>query len=206
MFLSRIVVDWHWAKEPYQLHRALWQLFPERPKTKRDFLFRIEGQSGPDGLQLLLQSALAPQSVKVARVVMSKPLQMMLSEGLRLHFRLRANPVKSIKDAGGRLNVNGRIKNCRVPLTGKKDLQQWLVRKLGMSALLQECGSTIEPVLLFQKKGITGKIQPVMYEGTLVICAVDEFISLIYNGIGPAKSMGCGLLSLARAGEQKKAA
>lgn len=199
MFLSKVVVDWKWAKDPYQLHRALWQLFPDRPQNQRDFLFRVEAGDASRGLNVLLQSTHSPQQAKVATVLASKSIEPILLQGLGYYFRLRANPVKSIRDGKGRLNARGEVKTCRVPLLGEDECLRWLERKLAPAAQLQSARMVREPVLLFHKKGMNGKIQTVCFEGTLVVNDADEFASLIHSGIGPAKSMGCGMLSLARA-------
>jgi len=199
MFLSKVIVDWRWAKDPYQLHRALWQLFPDRPQDQRDFLFRVEEGSVSGGLSVLLQSIHPPQSAKVATVSVSKEINLSLSAGMRCYFRLRANPIKSIKDEQGRLNRKGKIKTCRVPLLSEEECMQWLARKMAVSAQLQSSRMVKEPALLFHKKGMHGKIQTVCFEGMLVVNHAEELASLVRAGIGPAKSMGCGLLSLARA-------
>lgn len=198
MYLSKVVVGWRWAKDPYQLHRALWQLFPDRPQDQRDFLFRVEGSEASQGMNVLLQSTYSPQQAKVAQVLATKVLKPVLLQGLTYHFRLRANPVKTIKDEQGRLNARGEIKTCRVPLLGEEECMKWLARKLVPAAQLQSARMVKEPVLLFQKKGVDGKIQTVCFEGVLVVNDAEALASLIHSGIGPAKSMGCGLLSLAR--------
>ncbi|EHO1257424.1 type I-E CRISPR-associated protein Cas6/Cse3/CasE, partial [Escherichia coli] len=49
----------------------------------------------------------------------------------------------------------------------------------------------------FSGDGKSGKIQTVCFEGVLTINDAPALIDLVQQGIGPAKSMGCGLLSLA---------
>lgn len=198
MFLSKVVVDWRWAKDPYQLHRALWQLFPDRPQDQRDFLFRVEGGEAGRGLNLLLQSVCSPVQAKNVTVLATKSFSPVMPQG-RYHFRLRANPIKSIKDAQGRVNARGEIKTCRVPLPGEEECMRWLARKLDPAAQLESARVSKEPVLLFDKKGTSGKIQTVCFDGVLTISDAEAFATLVHSGIGPAKSMGCGLLSLSRA-------
>lgn len=199
MFLSKIAVDWHWAKDPYQLHRALWQLFPERPQEQRDFLFRTEEGNAQNGMLVLLQSEQSPQQSHVAVVLASKAINFSMPTGTDLFFRLRANPVKTIKDSKGRINHRGEIKSCRVPLLAEEECLNWLARKLDPVAQLRSARITKEPALLFDKKGMRGKIQPLCFEGMLTVKQTHGFLELLSKGIGPGKSMGCGLLSLARA-------
>ena len=116
MFLSKVWIEGYWAKDAYQLHRALWQLFPNRPADQRDFLFRVEDKQPGRGASVLLQSTQAPGEAAVAQVIASKIYQPAVAVGARLRFKLRANPVKTIKDERQRTNAKGEIKHCRVPL------------------------------------------------------------------------------------------
>jgi len=49
------------------------------------------------------------------------------------------------------------------------------------------------------KENRSGKIQPVVFDGVLTVDDADVFLALIRKGIGPAKSFGCGMMSLAPA-------
>lgn len=49
----------------------------------------------------------------------------------------------------------------------------------------------------FKKRGI--KISTIDFNGVLEVTDPPLFIQALYNGIGPAKAFGCGLLSVARA-------
>jgi CRISPR system Cascade subunit CasE len=199
MYLSKIWINWHWAKDSYQLHRAIWQLFPGRPQHQRDFLFRVEELQPGRGAAVLLQSQQAPESTEVANVLASKEYSLPLLEGARLRFRLRGNPIKSIKDERQRRNAKGNIKSCRVPLLHEPEQLQWLVRKLQAGAQLEAARVVDEQPLYFRKSGMSGKIKPVCFEGILVVSNAEQFKTLIEQGVGPAKAMGCGMLSIAPA-------
>ncbi|EKM0371881.1 type I-E CRISPR-associated protein Cas6/Cse3/CasE [Cronobacter turicensis] len=197
MYLNKVMVNWRWARDPYQLHRALWQLFPDAPQAKREFLFREEQQQPGTGTLLLLQSALVPVDAPVARIIASKPFNPVLKAQQSLRFRLRANVVKTIKDAHGRQNNAGNPKRCRVPLIKEEEQLQWLQRKLSETALINDVRIMSEKPLFFQKSGMDGKIQPVCFEGVLTITDCQRFMQLLQTGIGPAKALGCGLLTIA---------
>lgn len=199
MYLSKVWINWHWAKDPYQLHRAIWQLFPGRPDDQRDFLFRVEDVQPGRGAAVLLQSQQAPESADVANVLASKDYSLPLVQGVRLRFRLRGNPIKSIKDNRQRLNAKGEIKSCRVPLIHEEEQLQWLARKLEVAAQLETARVVEEQPLYFRKSDTGGKIKPVCFEGILVVKDTEQFKGLIEQGIGPAKAMGCGMLSIAPA-------
>lgn len=196
MFLSKVWIDWRWARDPYQQHRALWQLFPQRPDSRRDFLFRVEERQPGRGAGILLQSALRPEDARVARVLATRVMPERLPEAARLRFCLRANPVKTIRDTQ-RPDRRGEPKRLRVPLIREEDQLAWLGRKLGGVAELETAYTITEPPLYFRKENISGKIQPVRFEGVLTVTDANGLLGLLARGIGPAKAMGCGLLSLA---------
>ena len=170
MYLSKVIIARAWSRDLYQLHQGLWHLFPNRPDAARDFLFHVEKRNTPEGCHVLLQSAQMPVSTAVATVIKTKQVEFQLQVGVPLYFRLRANPIKTILDNQKRLDSKGNIKRCRVPL--------------------------IKPQY-FSGDGKSGKIQTVCFEGVITINDAPALIDLVQQGIGPAKSMGCGLLSLA---------
>lgn len=199
MFLSKVWIEGYWAKDAYQLHRALWQLFPNRPEDQRDFLFRVEDRQPGRGASVLMQSIQAPAGAAVAQVIATKIYQPTLAVGDRLRFKLTANPIKTIKDERQRVNAKGEIKRCRVPLIAEDAQLHWLVRKLAGAAELETAMVIPDPAVYFQKSAISGKIQPVTFEGLIRVKHSAELSQLLSHGIGPGKAMGCGLLSVARA-------
>lgn len=196
MYLSKVWVDWNWARDPYQLHRALWQLFPDRPEAHRSFLFRVEQRHPGQGADILLQSEEPPETSEVALLQASKPLELGSLDGARLRFCLRANPIKTIRDPK-RKERNGDMKRVRVPLIYEDQQLAWLARKLDGAARLNSAAAITEIPLYFRKNGVSGKIQPVRFEGVMEVVDTQILKYLLRTGIGPAKAMGCGLLSLA---------
>lgn len=201
MYLSKVMINGATCRNPYEIHRVLWKLFPEDAKADRDFLFRIE-RAGQQTVEVLVQSHREPakQTVRDLCLLGSKPYPLNLQNGQRFRFLLLANPVKTIKDETGRLNSDGDIKKCRVPLVRDEELQMWLVRKLTGAAVVKTVEIEKRPALNFRKASEwrVGKVQPVNYKGVLSVEDPNMLISLICTGIGPAKGFGCGLLSLAR--------
>ncbi len=198
MFLSKIWIGWHWAKDPYQMHRALWQLFPDRPTDNRDFLFRVEDLQRGKGALVLMSSEMEPQTAPVAEVIATKAMPQYLVVNSRLRFRIRANPIKTIKDAI-RLDKHGGPKSIRVPLIHEEEQLQWLIRKFAGVAEIETARVIQEPALFFSKENMDGKIQPACFEGVLKVVDNIALYEMLRQGIGPAKAMGCGLLSLAAA-------
>ena len=204
MYLSKIHIPWQQAKNPYQFHQALWLLFPGQDEADRDFLFRVEQQTGV-GVQVLLQSASQPIAGEQTPIILGlRDYEVKIQQGQRLRFRLRANPIKTIKDSSkGTFEKKGQTytKTVRVPLLLEEQQLAWLERKLQSFAQLETLIVQPEPILYFRKpkEGRTGKIQTVIFDGILTVTDTESFDRQLKQGIGPAKAFGCGLLSVAGA-------
>lgn len=200
MYLSKILVSWHKARNPYDIHRALWQLFPDHPDDCREFLFRVEKKERGFGVELLLQSVEVPVSNnQTIRITASREYRLSITNGQRLRFRLRANPIKTINDEMGRINRKGMVKKCRVPLIREEEQNTWLKRKLSEACSIETLSVQREEPIYFRKKKDQrgGKIQTVMFDGIIRIKDQESFLDRLKDGIGPAKAFGCGLLSIA---------
>ncbi len=197
MYLSKVHLDWKDARNPYDWHRALWRLFPDQAEEKRGFLFRVEEQRAGRGALMLLQSATAPSLHHAAEIrVVAEPKRLDLSDlpvGTLLHFRLRANVVKTIRDS---INPERPV---RVPLIKEEQQLEWLQRKLTLAATVEAAATKPNPPLFFSRKGQGGKLVTTTFDGKLRVLDPQRFRFLMESGVGAAKSFGCGLVSIARA-------
>ncbi len=112
MYLSKIILPWHKAKNPYEIHQELWRMFPDRGDKKRDFPFRVEKQEKNHGTIILMQSDNQSSTDNNEYLKNYRKYEITLSKGQSLCFRLRANLIKTINDESGRLN---RKKNQEMP-------------------------------------------------------------------------------------------
>lgn len=200
MILSQIVLPWGTVRDPYQWHKALWSLFPDHPDARREFLFRVEHSVPGQPARVLLLAPWQPQGNHTAAVLATRDFQPSFVAGQHLRFRLVANPVRCIRDEGGRVDKEGRPKACRVPIVQESAQLDWLSRKLDGAATLESAIVAGQAPLHFRKKGSgAGKLVPVRYDGVLSVQSANRLIDFLRSGIGPAKAFGCGLLSLARA-------
>ncbi|MCF6278581.1 MAG: type I-E CRISPR-associated protein Cas6/Cse3/CasE, partial [Anaerolineales bacterium] len=115
-----------------------------------------------------------------------------LRAGQRLAFRLRANPIKRIKET-----------RKRVGLYKEEELLDWLKRKLGYEDSAQILSARVgnksdQYGKLFKEKDKRKrmKFHAVLFEGVLKITDQVEFQKMLEAGIGPGKGLGFGLLSL----------
>jgi len=195
MFLSKCVLNTSRQINAYQLHREIWKLFPGRTDDKRDYLFRVEnlGQKAPQ--QILLQSLTRPVTDKGELLIVSqsKKVALRIRTGQMLRFMVRANPTKRIKEE----NKTGNQGRVRVPIIDEDEMSVWFQRQLRDAAVIHELMINGQNTIYFRKGSDTGKIVAITYLGLLEVKDEKKLLNNIEKGIGPAKSFGCGMLSIA---------
>jgi len=206
MYLSKILINSSACRNPYEIHRMLWRLFPEEADARREFLFRI-GHSDRNRVDVLMQSENKPErSSAEVRVLAWKDFSLNLYAMQRLRFLLIADPIKTIKDEAGHTKKSGDTRKCRVPLIREEEQRAWIERKFQDAASFESL--VIDPMspIRFRKskEDRAGKIQPVSFQGILNVKSPIKVMGLVQNGIGPAKAFGCGMLSFARADRYPK--
>lgn len=208
MFISRVEIPWEAARNPYDLHRQLWRLFPGEERETRSsgeqdrqgFLFRIEGQGIGRPARLLVQSRREPIHADGLLLLGSREIQPTPSADQCLAFLLTANPVKSITDTERDAKPGKESERCRVPLIKEDDQRNWLSRKLAPAATLESVDILPHVPLYFRKGKRAGKLVTCTFEGVLRVGEPERLAHLLENGIGPAKAFGCGLLLVRRLG------
>lgn len=206
MYLSRVEIPWQRARNPYDVHRRLWELFPGQAREARQdaesprqgFLYRFEEKSPGKPIRVLLQSRLAPQAAADVSLLGCREISPKPETDQVLAFLLTANPIKTIVDADKAAKPGKISDKCRVPLLLEEEQLAWLARKLGDAATLET--ATVQPhePLHFRKGNRAGKLAMATFEGLLRVQDPDALLKHLENGIGPAKSFGCGLLLVRR--------
>ena len=199
MYLSRLTFNsWDRAvrktfRDAYHLHGCIMQAFGETKRNESSgILFRHEPVPSEDNwLTVLVQSQTTPYWDILADQLgpvfeyQSKVVVFQLSQGQKLRFRLRANPC---------ISQQGK----RKALIGEVAQRAWLEKKAQVNGFaLLDYRLQDEGVQQNRKKGQQVlSVYTVLYEGALMITDLEAFYTGIHQGIGPAKSLGCGLLSL----------
>jgi CRISPR system Cascade subunit CasE len=201
MYLSKVKIIDNRVRNPYELHRLIWTLFADRQPENRGFLFRVEKERRSNSIDVLLQSQWQPEKIESSnvRVLASRDYCPILQPNQALRFRLVSNPIKTIKDQYGRINSKGSAKACRVPLVQEEQQLAWLSRKFSGAALIEVASVNSRRPIYFRKDGKAGKIMAVTFDGMLRVENSEHFWTILQKGVGPAKSFGCGLLSIAKA-------
>ncbi len=201
---------------PYTLHQEVWRLFSDSPERKRDFIYRLD----KDGLCPVIYSVSKrkPEEQAGAWQVATKEYAPKLIAGTELAFLLRANPVVTRKNANGGQQrhdvVMDRKKALQEQGVTKQDMpctailaheagQGWLVRRTEQHGFaVQQSNILVERYRQerLAKKQNKGKIQFSLldFSGRLTVTDPELFTHALFNGIGPAKGFGCGLLLVRR--------
>jgi len=205
MYLSKLTLDPGHPQarrdlaDPYEMHRTLARAYaPDAVTPPNRFLWRLERRAdGQPSSVVLVQSAhqanwssLAVLSGYTETIAPDKPfdLEKLVQPGGRYRFRLFANP--TITRDGKRLG-----------LMREEEQLGWLARqgeRNGFAVL--GCARGASEVLRV-RQGRTGNritVQTALYEGVLEASDVGAMRSALVNGLGHAKSLGLGLLSIAR--------
>ncbi|MDR0816718.1 MAG: type I-E CRISPR-associated protein Cas6/Cse3/CasE [Desulfovibrio sp.] len=203
MYLTRLRLDPRSAQvrrdlaNPYDMHRTLVRAFvADETATPPRFLWRIEPSADWAMPVVLVQSDHAgdwsifsklPNYLKQWVETKFVDLEALLQKGSRYRFRLIANP--TVKKDGKRHG-----------LASEKAQLDWLARQG------RKYGFMLVGVLVAGSHIIKGQkdrqspihLQQVHYEGLLQLENAATLNQAISTGIGPGKSFGCGLLSVAR--------
>ncbi len=206
MFLSRVEIPWELARNPYNLHRQLWRLFPGEEKEMRSnneelrqgFLFRVEENPTGRPARLLVQSRRMPEIASELIVIGTREFKPRPVTGQRLAFLLTANPIKTITDTQREAKPGKQSEKCRVPLIKEEDQREWIARKFARSGEIEATSILPHNPIYFRKGNRGGKLVTVTFEGVLCVRDPDFLVTLVENGIGHAKAFGCGLLLVRR--------
>ena len=200
--------------DPYQMHRTLTtrcfasQAIQAQHNTARtaaddapDLLFRLDVDTRSTQLLLLAQSQIKPvwdglpvgYALEVRGPKDFDPASK-LSTGQTYGFRLRANPTKRLSAGHAGVKKDG----PRVPLKTEQEQQDWLTRKSmihGFKLLRAEISQKDD--LHGRKDGYAMRWKSICFTGVLQVTDPAALTLAIQSGIGTAKGMGFGLLSLA---------
>jgi CRISPR system Cascade subunit CasE len=188
---------------PYQLHATLCRAFVPEDQPPPRFLWRLEESKTP---QVLVQSANLPHWEILtqrfpgyfAEAPQSRPIPLdHLQPAQILRFRLKANPTVTKRDPA---DPEGK-KRKRHGLKEVEEQLQWLQRQ-GQKSGFTVLGAMVagsERVKIYKHDGGSPiVIQSALYEGHLKITELETFKQTLATGLGHAKALGFGLLSIGK--------
>lgn len=222
MFMSRLRISGTEAKRilaggEYRHHQALWALFSDGPDRRRDFVYkRIDSEPG---LAFLAVSERPPIDRLGTWSMETKEYSPALETGQRLRFSLRVNPVRTGRNAEGNRArfdvVMDRKKALREngPRPDEMPSQAAIVQQAGeewLKSRQDKLGMEVSPdglrvdgyriLEMPQRRGKGNlRIATLDFEGICRVMDTGMIRKALFNGIGPAKAFGCGLLLVKRA-------
>lgn len=199
MFLSQLLISLRHRQarrdlaDRYELHRTLLCAFPENMPADERVLYRVERTGRLPYVTVLVQSQTLPDWAKAKRLSdprylcklpEARAVEPRVSAGLRLPFRLQANP--TVKRDGKRHAI-----------LAEDELTRWLQRKgeIHGFALIP---ANVRIVKLGRQHGKRRKQtwRLAQFDGVMQVTQPESFVAGLQGGIGSAKAFGCGLLSV----------
>lgn len=206
---------WQVFRSLYDLHQSIWKMFGDYPNRKRDFLYRLE-QEGKEPV-IYAVSSRKPFLNSDIWYVSTKEYKPKIRAGMNLAFMLRANPILTKRDESGKQHRHDVVMEAKINLRkqgvqGSKPLAV-IVQEEGNKWLLsraEKYGFTINPEHIrvdgYRQRRFFKRKQdkPVSFttmdfNGILTVIEPESFIKkALYEGIGPAKGFGCGMMMVRR--------
>jgi CRISPR system Cascade subunit CasE len=204
MYLTKLLLDPQSAEarrdlaNPYDMHRTLCRVYAEHEQaTPHRFLWRLEPPRTLDELTtVLVQSAhrgswdvlqALPGYLAMLHADKKVDLPHWLVEGRHYHFRLLANP--TVTRAGKRYG-----------LCTEEEQLAWLERQADKNGFeLRSALRTLNERRVARKGSQRLTVQAARFDGVLCVRDVAKTQAALTAGIGHAKALGLGLLSIAPA-------
>lgn len=193
--------------------RVLWRL--DRAAPAQVHLF-IASPTRPDLTHLVEQAgwpAVATDQARGWTTYDYAPFLAGLDKGSTWNFRLTANPVHSVRNRDG-------VPTKRTAHLTARHQVAWLLQRQEAGGFhviekpadkqhaefsdTHQVAVSDQRTLDFPKRGAKGRVivKTVTYDGRLEITDPDALRRLLTTGLGKAKAYGCGLMTLAPAGER----
>ncbi|GAA3463389.1 type I-E CRISPR-associated protein Cas6/Cse3/CasE [Saccharothrix longispora] len=173
-----------------QAHGVLWRLDP----THTGYTAYIQSHTNPAWGKLPGDYTTAPAEVRPLQPVLDT-----ITAGRKLSFRLLANATQDTRP------VELKGKTRRVAHHQPDDQIGWLIRKGDQHGFViptardgqPDVNPSPVPRMTGRKDDTTVIVDPVRFDGHLIVTDHTAFTQALTTGIGRAKAYGCGLLSLA---------
>lgn len=186
--------------DPQFRHRAVMGLFDsidsDHPRSNGNILFRLDRIPGVPPY-FLVQSTIAPTIVSNLHGVEVKQIELGLpNTGQPVRFRLAVNAVRRTSDK--RVNP---VPIYDDPSTGLDGFPTWLDKKMSGALDQIEILNHTREVLTSKKNSTNRKGMSLQIDLVDAVASVNDpnmLHNMVIQGVGRAKSFGCGLLSVHR--------
>lgn len=228
MYLTRMALNlarpdaMRLLSSPYKIHSAVEHAFPPgvtRTGDRGRILWRLDLSSRREGEAWLY--VVSPEKPDLTHIVEqagwplypkweTKDYEALLGkieQGQEWAFRLKANPVRKVRVDKGRVSRNQVVGTLQGHVTVEQQ-QQWLIdraERCGFDVCANELGA-LDLVISERRKehsirgGKTLTVATARYDGRLRVLDAEAFCHTLGFGIGHARSLGCGLMTVAPLG------
>lgn len=197
----------------YKAHQLAWNFFADHPDRQRDFIYRHE--SAGRWPIFYTVSHRMPVNNTGFWEVQTKEYRPQLKSGQKLEFSIRVNPIRTRHNEKGKqkrhdvvmeekLRLKNEGKDFNLPEIAHEQGFQWM-EKRSESYGFSLSSENIRIDGYRQQKYFRGKgnhpitFSTLDFNGILTVIRPEVFIrESLFNGIGPAKAFGCGLMLVKR--------
>lgn len=193
-------------KDSYYFHQLLWKLFSDGNKKERDFIYRSQFEK--QWPIFFIVSKARPVDREDMWEIQTKPYYPKLFEDQTMHFMLRVNPQVTRKRENDGKKVRYDVIQNAVHQRGghEEKITADLIQRYGkkwLSDRAEKHGFEIITVVADcftkercykQKEKQIIHFSTIDYQGILRVANPELMLNLLFHGIGPAKSFGCGLM------------
>jgi len=196
---------WQMFDNEYALHQAVWDLFADRPDRERDFIYRMDATGKLPVIYAV--SRRRPVNAGGSWDVEIKEYDPQITADMRLGFSVRVNP--TVKRDGKRhdvvMDAKHKIRSGAVSDENKKALAEivtkacvdWLKErsaKNGFDVLAARADGYRQSRFGKKKGGVPIRYSTVDLTGVLQVRDGQSFKNMLFEGFGPEKGFGCGLM------------
>ncbi len=187
---------------PTEEGRILWRL-DRRAEDPRAFWLYIVSPEKPD-LTHVVEQAGWPVHDRLWETKDYAPLLNRIENGQRWEFRLKANPVRKVREDKGRSSNGNVVGTIQGHVTVDQQID-WLASRAEAHGFALPLDDNDRPMVVvsqrnretFRRGANEVTLSTAMYDGVLVVTDADRLCSTLCQGIGRAKGFGCGLLTVA---------
>ncbi|MBI3617669.1 MAG: type I-E CRISPR-associated protein Cas6/Cse3/CasE [Candidatus Omnitrophica bacterium] len=218
MFISKMILSggsrrkdkfWQIFDNEYALHQAVWDLFGDRPDRERDFLYRLETIGKWPVVYAV--SERRPADSSELWDMETKEYDPKVKADVRLGFTVRVNPTR--KRDGKRHDVvmdwkyksrsgdAGEEKKRLLAELVAETCTNWLKERgenNGFETLSLRADGYRQNRFIKKKSGLPVRYSTVDFTGTLKVRDEQRFKKMLFEGLGPEKGFGCGLMLVRR--------
>ena len=197
----------------YREHQVLWQLFDSDPDAERDFLYRQVIENGRIKYYVLSRR-IPVDKTGIWHIDSPKVYDPQLSEGQKLFFMLRVNPVVTVTTESGRkqrhdvvMQEKKRSGYKNLPEKERPPLQElvqqssikWLTARMDTNGFTFESQQVVVDGYQQHRSRVNRQQHLIRYstvdfQGILTVTNSGLFRKALFSGIGKSKAFGCGLL------------